>query len=163
MSLSAYQLKQTPVTLFISLRKASNPRLLGVISVQLSSLYEVLKQDPSQFPIMLKPLYEVFDKTRNNWLLIKTIKMFQKLVPLEPRLTKKLSEPFYKLLTQTTSKTIEYELSYTVICHFREFPELFALAGGNTKKFLQNTDLNRTLNPPHFAPFRPVLTPFFSQ
>ncbi|CAD6191838.1 unnamed protein product [Caenorhabditis auriculariae] len=51
----------------------------------------------------------------NNWMLIKIIKLFGALVPLEPRLGKKLLEPLTNLINSTSAMSLLYECINTVI------------------------------------------------
>nr|XP_054763975.1 AP-3 complex subunit delta-1-like isoform X6 [Lytechinus pictus] len=51
----------------------------------------------------------------NNWMLIKIIKLFGALTPLEPRLGKKLLEPLTNLIHSTSAMSLLYECINTVI------------------------------------------------
>ncbi|XP_054395250.2 AP-3 complex subunit delta-1 isoform X2 [Pongo abelii] len=51
----------------------------------------------------------------NNWVLIKIIKLFGALTPLEPRLGKKLIEPLTNLIHSTSAMSLLYECVNTVI------------------------------------------------
>ena len=51
----------------------------------------------------------------NNWMLIKIIKLFGALTPLEPRLGKKLIEPLTNLIHSTSAMSLLYECINTVI------------------------------------------------
>ncbi|CAF4493843.1 unnamed protein product, partial [Rotaria magnacalcarata] len=50
----------------------------------------------------------------NNWVLIKIIKLFGALTPLEPRLGKKLIEPLTNLIHSTSAMSLLYECINTV-------------------------------------------------
>lgn len=102
----------------------------------------VFRVKPQLFPLFIKPLFLLLEKQKNNWLSIKILKLFDKMIELEPRLLKKMSEPLNRMLRQTTAKSIEFELISIIIHHFREFNELYALACDNLKNFINHSDAN---------------------
>lgn len=51
----------------------------------------------------------------NNWVLIKVVKLLGSLVPLEPRLAKKLIEPLTDIITTTPAKSLLYECVNTLL------------------------------------------------
>ena len=64
----------------------------------------------------LAPTFFKFMTTStNNWMLIKIIKLFGALTPLEPRLGKKLIEPLTNLIHSTSAMSLLYECINTVI------------------------------------------------
>ena len=46
-----------------------------VISVILNSFFTVLKKQPQYYPMLIKPLYELLESNKNNWALIKLVKL----------------------------------------------------------------------------------------
>ena len=82
------------------------------------------------------------EKYKNNWLIIKIIKLLDKMMRLEPRLIKKLVDPYQKMLKSTTAKSIEFELLSTIIKHFKDHPSLYNQACENLKSFINHTDAN---------------------
>ena len=93
-------------------------------------------------PLFIKPLYEMMEKFKNNWLIIKAIKLLDKMMRLEPRLIKKLVEPYQKMLKSTSAKSIEFELLSSIIKHFKEHTALYNQACENLKSFINHTDAN---------------------
>lgn len=74
--------------------------------------------------------------------MIKVIKLFNKLIKLEPRLIKKLIEPYHKLLSINNAKSVEYELLSTIIQNFAENKQLYNNACEHLKTFVNNSDPN---------------------
>lgn len=70
------------------------------------------------------------------------VKTFHKMVRLEPRLVKKLSETYSTLLTSTNSKALEYELLNSIIEFFKEETALYELACEKLKIFIEHDDAN---------------------
>ena len=93
-------------------------------------------------PLFIKPLYDLMEKYKNNWLIIKAIKLLDKMMRLEPRLVKKLVDPYQRMLKSTSAKSIEFELLNTIIKHFKEHPSLYNQACENLKSFINHTDAN---------------------
>eukprot|EP01016_Furgasonia_blochmanni_P026210 TRINITY_DN2792_c0_g1_i6.p1 TRINITY_DN2792_c0_g1~~TRINITY_DN2792_c0_g1_i6.p1 ORF type:complete len:652 (-),score=217.87 TRINITY_DN2792_c0_g1_i6:55-2010(-) len=115
-----------------------------VLSLTVTMFYEIIKKAPTLYPIMIKPIYELFNKTKNNWLLIKMIKLLDKIMALEPRLQKKLIEPYGVLLSQSGSKSIQYELINTILRHFKDVPNLYNQACECLKSIIKMPDPNLT-------------------
>ena len=55
------------------------------------------------------------NRSSNNWVLIKIIKLFGSLIPYEPRLGKKLEEPLKNLINSTSAMSLLYECINTLI------------------------------------------------
>lgn len=102
----------------------------------------VLQINKSLYPLLIKPLYDLLEKQKNNWLIIKIIKLFDKILRLEPRMIKKLVDPYTKMLRSTSAKSIEFELLSSIIRHFQEHKSLYSLACENLKSFINHTDAN---------------------
>lgn len=102
----------------------------------------VLQINSKLYPLLIKPLYDLLEKQKNNWLIIKIIKLFDRILRFEPRMIKKLVEPYTKMLRGTTAKSIEFELLSTIIRHFQEHKQIYSLACENLKSFINHTDSN---------------------
>lgn len=102
----------------------------------------VFAVNPKLYPLFIKPLYDLLEKQKNNWLIIKIIKLLDKILLLEPRLIKKLVDPYQKLLKSTSAKSIEFELLNTIIRHFKEHSSLYNQACDNLKSFINHIDAN---------------------
>lgn len=64
---------------------------------------------PQDFLPLAPRLFELLIEEGNNWMLIKIIKLFATLTPLEPRLVKKLVRPLTKLILTTEAMSLLYE------------------------------------------------------
>ena len=64
-------------------------------------------------------------------MLIKIIKLFGALTPLEPRLGKKLIEPLTNLIHSTSAMSLLYECINTVIGKFKKIHLLFLVRGSD--------------------------------
>lgn len=64
---------------------------------------------PQDFLPLAPRLFELLIEEGNNWMLIKIIKLFAILTPLEPRLAKKLVRPLTNLIHTTEAMSLLYE------------------------------------------------------
>ena len=64
---------------------------------------------PQDFLPLAPRLFELLIEAGNNWMLIKIIKLFATLTPLEPRLVKKLLRPLTNLIQTTEAMSLLYE------------------------------------------------------
>ncbi len=64
---------------------------------------------PQDFLPLAPRLFELLIEEGNNWMLIKIIKLFATLTPLEPRLVKKLVRPLTNLIQTTEAMSLLYE------------------------------------------------------
>ncbi|KAL5494662.1 APL5 [Sanghuangporus weigelae] len=88
---------------------------IGVVSATVNVLCELAKQDPQAYLLFAPPLFLILTTSNNNWMLIKTIKLFGLLTPYEPRLVKKLQPPITELISTTPAISLLYECVHTCI------------------------------------------------
>ncbi|KAG0187198.1 AP-3 complex subunit delta-1 [Apophysomyces sp. BC1034] len=87
----------------------------SVVSAVVSVICELARKTPRNYLSLAPQLYKLLTTSSNNWMLIKVIKLFASLTPLEPRLIKKLLPPLTSLIQTTPAKSLLYECIYTVI------------------------------------------------
>ena len=82
----------------------------GVQSAAVNVICELARKNPRNYLSLAPTFFKLMTTSQNNWMLIKIIKLFGALTPLEPRLGKKLIEPltnlihrYIQLLTKTSS------------------------------------------------------------
>lgn len=91
---------------------------IGVVSATVNILCELARRDTevAKGLLPLSPqLFELLTTTTNNWMLIKIVKLFGVLTPLEPRLTRRLLPPISSLIQTTPAMSLLYECIHTVI------------------------------------------------
>jgi len=67
------------------------------------------------------------------------------MIGLDIRLLKKLHDPLFKMLKQTNSKSVEYEINKIVIKYFKDHDMIYTYSLQNIKKFIESNDKNRKL------------------
>jgi AP-3 complex subunit delta-1 len=97
---------------------------------------------PSSYLPLAPPLFSLLTQSSNTWLVIKLVKLFGVLAPLEPRLAAKLAGPLMAILRHTPAKSLAYECVCTAIAALPDHPELTALCAHKLHEFIQDADPN---------------------
>ncbi|WAR24147.1 AP3D1-like protein [Mya arenaria] len=87
----------------------------GVQSAAVNVICELARKNPRNYLALAPLFFKLMTSSTNNWVLIKIIKLFGALTPLEPRLGKKLIEPLTNLIHSTSAMSLLYECINTVI------------------------------------------------
>ncbi|KAJ8656449.1 hypothetical protein O0I10_007772 [Lichtheimia ornata] len=109
----------------------------SVVSATVSVICELARKNPRNYLSLAPQLFRLLTTSSNNWMLIKIIKMFASLTPLEPRLIKKLLPPLISLIQTTPAMSLLYECIHTVITGG------FLEAAGDSGNTLAATCVNR--------------------
>uniref|UniRef100_A0A671VH09 AP-3 complex subunit delta-1 n=1 Tax=Sparus aurata TaxID=8175 RepID=A0A671VH09_SPAAU len=86
----------------------------GVQSAAVNVICELARRNPKNYLSLAPLFFKLMTSSTNNWVLIKIIKLFGALTPLEPRLGKKLIEPLTNLIHSTSAMSLLYECVNTV-------------------------------------------------
>ncbi|KAJ3360651.1 hypothetical protein GGF32_008267 [Allomyces javanicus] len=81
----------------------------SVVSCAVSVICELASANPQEYIALAPQLFGLLTSVSNNWMLIKLVKMFQRMALLEPRLVRKLSGPMTDLIATTTAMSLLYE------------------------------------------------------
>ncbi|KAG8876261.1 AP-3 complex subunit delta [Tulasnella sp. 331] len=100
---------------FHRLRERLEDTHVGVISATVNVLCELARRDPERYLPLAPQLFGLLTTSSNNWMLIKIVKIFGCLTPLEPRLVKKLQTPITDLINTTAAISLLYECVRTCI------------------------------------------------
>ncbi|CAM4742130.1 unnamed protein product [Rotaria magnacalcarata] len=87
----------------------------GVQSAAVNVICELARRNPKNYLSLAPIFFRLMTTSTNNWVLIKIIKLFGALTPLEPRLGKKLIEPLTNLIHSTSAMSLLYECINTVV------------------------------------------------
>ncbi|UJR37094.1 hypothetical protein I4U23_029798 [Adineta vaga] len=87
----------------------------GVQAAAVNVICELARRNPKNYLPLAPIFFRLMTTSSNNWVLIKIIKLFGALTPLEPRLGKKLIEPLTNLIHSTSAMSLLYECINTVI------------------------------------------------
>lgn len=114
----------------------------GIVSAVVGVFCELARKEPKSYLPLAPEFYKILVDSRNNWLLIKVLKIFVELAPLEPRLGKRLVEPICDHLKRTGAKSLAFECVRTIVSSFSEYESAVRLALEKIKEFLNDDDPN---------------------
>uniref|UniRef100_A0A2P2MZ15 AP-3 complex subunit delta n=1 Tax=Rhizophora mucronata TaxID=61149 RepID=A0A2P2MZ15_RHIMU len=118
---------------------ASDPQILSAV---VGVFCELASRDPRSYLPLAPEFYRILVDSRNNWVLIKVLKIFAKLAPLEPRLAKRIVEPICDHMRRSGAKSLMFECIMTVACSLTEFESAVKLAVAKIHEFLVEDDPN---------------------
>ncbi|ORX37980.1 armadillo-type protein [Kockovaella imperatae] len=88
----------------------------GVVGAAVGVVMELARRQGGKNYLPLAPeLFGILTGSSNNWILIKVVKLFAILTPLEPRLVRKLLPPITSLISSTSAISLLYECVRTCI------------------------------------------------
>lgn len=87
----------------------------GVQSSVINVICELARKNPKAFLHLEGTLYKLMENSSNNWMLIKIIKLFGALTPLEPRVGEKVIQPLENLAHSTSAMSVLYETISTIM------------------------------------------------
>ncbi|CAA3023238.1 AP-3 complex subunit delta [Olea europaea subsp. europaea] len=115
---------------------------MGVLSAAVGLFCELTVREPRSYLPLAPEFYKILLDSRNNWVLIKVLKIFAKLAPLEPRLAKRIVEPICEHLRRTGSKSLAFECVNTIVTSLSEHEPAVKLAIMKIQEFLLENDPN---------------------
>uniref|UniRef100_A0A452SR88 AP-3 complex subunit delta n=1 Tax=Ursus americanus TaxID=9643 RepID=A0A452SR88_URSAM len=86
----------------------------GVQSAAVNVICELARRNPKNYLSLAPLFFKLMTSSTNNWVLIKIIKLFGALTPLEPRLGKKLIEPLTNLIHRPGEFRHEFSVSVLI-------------------------------------------------
>lgn len=87
----------------------------GVQSSVINVVCELARKNPNDFIHLEGTLFKLMENSSNNWMLIKIIKLFGSLTPLEPRIGEKIIQPLENLAHSTSAMSVLYETISTIM------------------------------------------------
>ncbi|BGP14744.1 hypothetical protein JCM10213_004316 [Rhodosporidiobolus nylandii] len=87
----------------------------GVVGAAVNVVCEAARKEPARYLSLAPELFGLMGTSTNNWMLIKIIKLFAYLTPVEPRLVRKLLPPLTDLIETTPAMSLLYECIQTSI------------------------------------------------
>ncbi|KAL2342470.1 hypothetical protein Fmac_003755 [Flemingia macrophylla] len=119
--------------------ESSDPQLvIAVIGV----FCELAAKDPRSYLPLAPEFYRILVDSKNNWVLIKVLKVFAKLAPLEPRLGKRIVEPVCDNMRRSGAKSLVFECVRTVLTCLSGYESAVKLAVEKVKELVVDQDPN---------------------
>ncbi|CAD7927303.1 unnamed protein product [Amoebophrya sp. A120] len=97
-------------TAFPKLKERLTDEDQGVLTACVNTFLELTRKNARNYLILVPHFFTLLTQTNNNWLMIKLLKVFAQLCPLEPRLAGKLGSPLQDILQTTRAKSVEFEV-----------------------------------------------------
>ncbi|KAL1214070.1 AP-3 complex subunit delta [Cardamine amara subsp. amara] len=119
--------------------ESSDPQILSAV---VGVFCELAAKDPQSCLPLAPELYKVLVDSRNNWVLIKVLKIFAKLASIEPRLGKKVVEPICEHMRRSVAKSLVFECVRTVVSSLSDHEAAVKLAVAKIREFLVEDDPN---------------------
>lgn len=113
-----------------------------ILSAVVGVFCELCLKDPRLYLPLAPEFYKILVDSKNNWLLIKVLKIFAKLATLEPRLAKRVVEPICEFMRRTEAKSLLFECIRTVLSSLSEYESAVKLAVVKVREFLVDDDPN---------------------
>ncbi|KGR10756.1 hypothetical protein MG5_02707 [Candida albicans P57072] len=82
---------------------------IAVVSATVNVICEISKKNPNIFINYLPKFFAILEDTKNNWLIIRILKLFQSLSKVEPRMKKKILPTIIDLMLRTQASSLIYE------------------------------------------------------
>lgn len=82
---------------------------VSVVSATINVICEISKKSPSIFINYVPKFFTILEETKNNWLIIRILKLFQSLSKVEPRMKKKILPTIIELMNSTKASSLIYE------------------------------------------------------
>lgn len=113
-----------------------------VVTAVIGVFCELAAKDPRSYLPLAPEFYRILVDSKNNWVLIKVLKVFAKLAPLEPRLGKRIVEPVCDHMRRSGAKSLVFECVRTVLNSLSGYDSAVRLAVEKVKEFLVDQDPN---------------------
>lgn len=114
----------------------------GVQCAAVNVICELARKNPQNYLSLAPLFFKLMTTSSNNWMLIKIIKLFGALCPLEPRLGKKLLEPLTSLIHSTSAMSLLYECINTVVAGVPEHQPSLQLCVTKLRLLIEDPDQN---------------------
>jgi AP-3 complex subunit delta-1 len=118
---------------------SSDPQILSAV---VGVFCELASKDPGSYLPLAPEFYRILADSKNNWVLIKVLKIFAKLAPLEPRLAKRVVEPICEHMRRTGAKSLMFECVRTIVSSLSEYESAVRLAVVKIRELLVDDDPN---------------------
>ncbi|XP_062117045.1 AP-3 complex subunit delta [Humulus lupulus] len=119
--------------------ESSDPQ---IVSAVVGVFCELASKDPRSYLPLAPEFYKILVDSKNNWVLIKVLKIFAELAPLEPRLAKRVVDPICDHMRRTGAKSLMFECIRTVVTSFTDYESAVKLAVEKIRELLVEDDPN---------------------
>ncbi|CAJ1936858.1 unnamed protein product [Sphenostylis stenocarpa] len=119
--------------------ESSDPQ---VVTAVIGVFCELAAKDPRSYLPLAPEFYRILIDSKNNWVLIKVLKVFAKLAPLEHRLGKRIVEPVCDHMRRSGAKSLVFECVRTVLTGLSDYDSAVQLAVEKVRELVVDQDPN---------------------
>ena len=127
---------------FSVLRTCLSDTNLSIIFTTLTVMTELCTHNAHNFVPLIPKFHKMITKINNNWIVLRLISLLKMLAIEEPRLPKRLSEPFKTVIETTSSASVVFEIVRAMLDIPIEDDELFTLATMKIESYLEHPEPN---------------------
>jgi len=127
---------------FDRLKKRLKDENQAVRVAAVNVICELAKINPRNYLNVIPQLYELLQTTSSNWMLIKIVKLMSNILPIEPRLMKKLREPLVNIISGSSARSLVYECTNCITSHGVMAKEIVHLCVEKLQLFIEDPDPN---------------------
>eukprot|EP01125_Pyxidicula_operculata_P007616 TRINITY_DN2586_c1_g1_i1.p1 TRINITY_DN2586_c1_g1~~TRINITY_DN2586_c1_g1_i1.p1 ORF type:complete len:1273 (-),score=465.08 TRINITY_DN2586_c1_g1_i1:117-3935(-) len=114
----------------------------SVVSAAVNVICELARKNAKNYLALAPTLFKLMNTSNNNWMLIKIVKLFAMLLPVEERLAKRLADPLCNIINSTSSMSLMYEAIYTCIVGLSSSRNIMQLCVSKLRSFIEHPDQN---------------------
>ncbi|GAM17153.1 hypothetical protein SAMD00019534_003280 [Acytostelium subglobosum LB1] len=115
----------------------------SVVSCAVNVICELARKNPKNYLTLAPVLFKILtNSTTNYWMFIKIVKLFAALIPLEPRLAKKLVDPLTNIINTSSSMSLLFECIQTSITGISDNIPLMKLCISKLRTLIEHHDPN---------------------
>ncbi|KAK9479542.1 adaptin N terminal region-domain-containing protein [Lipomyces japonicus] len=130
---------------FPRLREKLEDPEITVVSATVNVICELAKKHPKNYLPLAPQLFNILTTSSNNWMLIKIIKLFASLAPIEPRLKAKIIPPITNIIQTTTAMSLLYECINCIVSGgmlSKDDDQLAIMCVNKLRVFFEESDQN---------------------
>eukprot|EP01119_Soliformovum_irregulare_P006547 TRINITY_DN1867_c0_g1_i1.p1 TRINITY_DN1867_c0_g1~~TRINITY_DN1867_c0_g1_i1.p1 ORF type:complete len:1143 (+),score=392.91 TRINITY_DN1867_c0_g1_i1:240-3431(+) len=114
----------------------------SVQAAAVNVICELSRKNPKNYIGLAPVLFKLLTSSQSNWMLIKLVKLFGALLPIEPRLGKKLAGPLSNLISTTPAMSLLYECIQTCTLGLGDHVPTIKLCLTKLRLFVEDSDQN---------------------
>eukprot|EP01130_Rhizamoeba_saxonica_P006418 TRINITY_DN255_c0_g1_i2.p1 TRINITY_DN255_c0_g1~~TRINITY_DN255_c0_g1_i2.p1 ORF type:complete len:913 (-),score=207.25 TRINITY_DN255_c0_g1_i2:39-2777(-) len=128
---------------FSKLREKLSDPDPSVASAAVNVVLELARTNPKNYLTLAPTLFNILTNSTNNWMLIKVVKIFGLIAPLEPRLAARLVDPLCGFInTHNNAMSLLYECIKTCIACLPNNRSVIRLCLTKLRTFIDHPDCN---------------------
>eukprot|EP01105_Mastigella_eilhardi_P006852 TRINITY_DN18364_c0_g1_i1.p1 TRINITY_DN18364_c0_g1~~TRINITY_DN18364_c0_g1_i1.p1 ORF type:complete len:1197 (-),score=331.30 TRINITY_DN18364_c0_g1_i1:42-3449(-) len=114
----------------------------NVVCAAVHVICELARHNPKNYMALAPIFFDILNSQTNNWVLIKIVKLFGSLVPLDNRFARLLVEPMARIMGSTQSMSLLYECIQTCVVGLSAHLPTMKICVQKLKQLIEDPDPN---------------------